>query len=346
MAGLGSVQQKIPCVYETTVLNEPSKKRSYQQYNVVATNTVRQIAKQESIDTAVATEKLDGTCVFISEFQGKPWLWARLDRKPNKAAEKRFKKFQTQRRQGKGDADDLASTENSEVSFPWEVPSDFKEVPEHWIPASGVPISNGQPQPDANGHIPGWVPVDPKSRQHCWHLTAVDLTHSIGLVLREKTDEGRKLQVDLVNLSELLGKTAELIGTHVNGNPYGIGNKATPLHLMVLHGSIKATVPCGLHLEEVRAWLEGNNSGRMEGVVWHCESGSLYKLHRHHVNLPWPMKDPTLSQRPVSITVDITPYEVEENNTSCLWTLSKLNGQTCDSLPAMVRVLDMLSSHS
>ncbi|OWF52570.1 uncharacterized protein C12orf29 homolog [Mizuhopecten yessoensis] len=343
MAGLGSVQQKISCVFETKVLNEPSKKRSYQQYNVVATNTVRPAARKDGIATAIATEKLDGTCVFISEFQGKPWLWARLDRKPNKAADKRFKKFQTQQQQGEGDP---GPKEKLDVTFHWEVPGNFKEVPEHWIPASGVPIVNGQPQPDANGHIPGWVPVDLKSRQHCWHLTAVDLAHNIGLVLREKTDEGRELQVDLVNLSELMGKTAELIGTHINANPYGIGNKATPLHLMVLHGSVRAAVPRGVHLEEVRAWLEGNERGRVEGLVWHCGPGSLYKLHRHHVNLPWPISDPALSHRPVTVAVDLTTYEVEEDKKSCLWTLSKLNGQTCDSLPAIVGLLDSLSSQS
>lgn len=343
MAELGSVQQKISCVFETTVLNEPSKKRSYQQFNVVATSTIRQTAREDGIATAIPTEKLDGTCVFVSEFKGKPWLWARLDRKPNKAAEKRFKKHQSQRRQGDGDA---VPKENSEVPFHWEVPGDFKEVPEHWIPASGVRISDGQPQPDVNGHIPGWVPVDPNSRQHCWHLTAVDLTYSIGLVLREKTDEGRELQVDLVNLSELLGTTAELIGTHINANPYGIGNKATPIHLLVVHGSIKANLPSELHLDEVRTWFEGTDGGRMEGVVWHCSSGSLYKLHRHHVNLPWPIGDPALSHRPVSICVDLTKYEMEEDKKSCLWTLSKLNGQICDSLPAIAGAVETLSSQS
>ena len=33
----------------------------------------------------------------------------------------------------------------------------FQDVPEYWIPASGVPIEDGLPQPDENGHIPGTV---------------------------------------------------------------------------------------------------------------------------------------------------------------------------------------------
>lgn len=344
MEGLGAVQQKISCVFETSVLNVPSTKRPFQHYNVVATNTVKEAAKQDGIDTAIATEKLDGTCVFISEFQGKPWLWARLDRKPNKAAERRFKKFQShQRNKGEGDTG-VETPEGSDVAFVWEVPGDFKEVPDHWIPALRVPVENGQPQPDDNGHIPGWVPVNPKTRQHCWHLTAVNLTHSTGLVLREKPDEGKELEIDLVNLSELIGRTAELIGTHVNANPYGIGNKQTPIHLLVVHGSVRAEVPRGLQLEEMKAWLE--DKGKVEGVVWHCGCGSLYKLHRHHMNLPWPIAEPRLSCRRVSITVDMTPYEENEDKKSCLWRLSKLNGQTCDSLMAISGVVEMLNSQS
>ena len=49
----------------------------------------------------------------------KPWLWARFDRKPNKGAEKRFKKFQSQQRKGAGD-------QSSGGKFAWELKKDFK----------------------------------------------------------------------------------------------------------------------------------------------------------------------------------------------------------------------------
>ena len=49
----------------------------------------------------------------------KPWLWARFDRKPNKGAEKRFKKFQSQQRKGAGD-------QSSGGKFAWDLKNDFK----------------------------------------------------------------------------------------------------------------------------------------------------------------------------------------------------------------------------
>lgn len=107
-----------------------------QQYQVVATETVNPAALEANIDCAIATEKLDGTCCYVTMFEGnsqinkinircfffnflsfaslqfpervcgfslgRPHLWARLDRKPNKQAEKRFKKYQHSHRSCKG----------------------------------------------------------------------------------------------------------------------------------------------------------------------------------------------------------------------------------------------------
>lgn len=70
MESLGSVQQKISCVFETSVLEEQSNKRSYQQYKVVAIDNIKQKALEDRIGDAKATEKLDGTCVYFAEFQG------------------------------------------------------------------------------------------------------------------------------------------------------------------------------------------------------------------------------------------------------------------------------------
>jgi len=56
---------------------------------------------------------------IVYDIIGKPWLWARLDRKPNKAAEKRFRKYQSQQKQ------DQASPENMQP-FSWNVEKDFK----------------------------------------------------------------------------------------------------------------------------------------------------------------------------------------------------------------------------
>ena len=329
MEGVGTVQQKISCIFKTAILDEQSSKRSYQQYKVVAVDELKPQAIEDNIRTAKATEKLDGTCVYIAEFQGRPWLWARLDRKPNKNTDKKFKRFHNQKQQWIKDG-----KQGSEPKFQWNVTTDFKDVPEYWIPASGVPIEDGLPQPDENGHIPGWVPIEQKSKQYVWHLSSVDLDLGLGLILREDVERSHDLVVEVKELADMLGHTAELIGTNVNANPYGIGNKKTPLHFLVIHGSIKVTNPPYFKLDLVKDWFESTNSnnGRVEGVVWHCSSGVLYKVHRHHVNLSWPIKEPQLSCRKVQICVDISKYEISEDKKTVLTNLAKLQGQSCDSL--------------
>ena len=151
MDKLGNVQQKIPCVFETHVVEEPSGKRSYQPYKVVAGETIRADAEKSDVFNALATEKLDGTCVYVAEFDGTPWLWARHDRKPNKVVDRKFKKFQNTHR-----AWVAGGKTGGEPQFQWDLASDFKDVPHYWVPASDViKNDNGMPLPDDNGHIPG-----------------------------------------------------------------------------------------------------------------------------------------------------------------------------------------------
>jgi len=125
----------------TEVKEEPSTKREHQPFKVLATETLSHKALDADIYTALPTEKVDGTCCYITTYKGQPYLWARLDRKPNKLAEKRFKNY-------------LQSKQNSQEFF-WNVEEDFKPVPECWIPAKEIEQLNGNPMPDENGHIPG-----------------------------------------------------------------------------------------------------------------------------------------------------------------------------------------------
>ena len=74
--------------------------------------------------------------------------------------------------------------------------------------------------PTDNGHLVGWVPVDPSARTHIWHLSAVDLICGRFVCLNEKAGD-ESLVARIEYLDDYLGKTFELIGTKVNGNPYG-----------------------------------------------------------------------------------------------------------------------------
>lgn len=67
----------------------------------------------------------------------------------------------------------------------------------------------------------GWVPVEKDNKQYCWHSSVVDYEVGAALVLRPSADDEDVLKIAAVPLAELLEQTLELIGTNVNGNPYG-----------------------------------------------------------------------------------------------------------------------------
>lgn len=313
MRRLGSVQQKIPCVFVTEVKEEQSRKRAGQQFQVVATDTVNPVALEASVDCALATEKLDGTCCYVTVYKGEPYLWARLDRKPNKQAEKRFKKHQHIHRSCKG--------------FQWNVEEDFKSGPETWIPAHRVKHHNGRPLPDEHGHIPGWVPVEKDNKQYCWHFSVVDYEEGKALVLRPSADGGEdELEITAVPLAELMEQTLELIGTNVNANPYGLGSKKQPVHCLVSHGSVQIRNPPPVDFQQLCSWFQESPDGRVEGIVWHCNDGTLIKVHRHHLGLRWPDGESSFGERSVVVRVE---REVNEYNNSMdlFSSFSCLNGQ-------------------
>ncbi|XP_053384697.1 nuclear pore membrane glycoprotein 210-like [Mercenaria mercenaria] len=57
----------------------------------------------------------------------------------------------------------------------------------YWIPASGVETVAGSPLPDDIGHTPGWVPINPSSRQQYWHLSAIYLNVDLALELKTRS---------------------------------------------------------------------------------------------------------------------------------------------------------------
>ncbi len=222
------------------------------------------------------------------------------------------------------------------------------------MPATGVDVVDGVCQPDDGGHTPGWVPVDPKSRQHCWHLDAVNLLKGLALVLRpgsdaaiasergdsaprSDTDSAARLEITAVPLAALNDTTLELIGTHVNGNPYRLGSKQQPIHCLVRHGSIPFTTPPPLNFDSLRTWFDKHVEGRVEGIVWHCSDGSLYKVHRHHLGLKWPVTDLHILSLPVQITVDPAYYELdtEAGKRSLFGLFGKMDKQDFESIASI-----------
>nr|XP_021151292.1 uncharacterized protein C12orf29 homolog isoform X1 [Columba livia] len=286
-------------------------------FKVLATETITGKALEADIYNAIPTEKVDGTCCYVTTYKGRPYLWARLDRKPNKQAEKRFKRF-------------LYSLEDCK-EFVWNIEEDFKPVPDTWIPAKDIEFSNGNPLPDENGHMPGWVPVEKNSKQYCWHSSVINYEAEIALVLKHHADPGL-LEISPVPLSEILEQTLELIGTNINANPYGLGSKKQPVHLLVPHGAFELKNPPALKQNDILSWFEGCSEGKVEGIVWHCHDGCLIKLHRHHLGLPWPLAETYLSSQPVVISFNRTKYDCDFEPKSLFHHFSNLDGQRFDRL--------------
>ena len=148
-------------------------------------------------------------------------------------------------------------------------------------------------------------------------------------------DDAKILQISAVPLTKLVGCTMELIGTHINGNPYQLGSKQTPLHLLVRHGAIPFQTNPSLNFQDLKAWFTDQEEGRVEGVVWHCSDGKLFKVHRHHLGLKWPVES-RMQTRPVRINVDISNYSEEIDPTtmfSVLGSLMNVQFESFNSIP-------------
>ncbi|XP_067998957.1 RNA ligase 1 isoform X3 [Melanerpes formicivorus] len=305
MSRRGAVQRKLPCLFVTEVKEEPSAKRERQvppgaagglrgrqggswrrrpgpaarrgaaeggevllrilsgqglpraalgaqPFKVLATETLSGKALEADLGSATPTEKVDGTCCYVTAYKGRPCLWARLDRRPCKQAERRFRSA-------------LCALDSCR-EFTWNVAEDFKPVPDSWIPAKDIEFSNGSPLPDENGHMPG------------------------------------------------------------------LGSKKQPIHLLVPHGAFEIQNPPALKHKAILSWFEGCSEGKVEGIVWHCQDGSLIKLHRHHLGLRWPLAEPRLSSQPVLISFHTPQHHLHLEPKSLFHHFAKLDGHRFDRL--------------
>ncbi|KAM6353408.1 LOW QUALITY PROTEIN: RNA ligase 1-like [Alca torda] len=213
----------------------------------------------------------------------------------------------------------------------WNVEEDFRPVPDTWIPAKDIELSNSNPLPSENGYMPGCVPVEKNSKQY--YRSSVNDEAKIAraemaLVLKHRADPGL-LEISPVPLAEILEQTLELIGTHINANPYGLGSKKQPVHLLVPHGAFEEKSPLTLKQNVIQSWFEGC-SERVVGIVWHCHDGCLIKLHRHHLGLHWPLAEAYLNSQPVVTSFIRTKYDCDFEPKSLFHHFSNLDGQRFD----------------
>eukprot|EP00050_Salpingoeca_kvevrii_P018145 m.71225 g.71225 ORF g.71225 m.71225 type:complete len:327 (-) comp7925_c0_seq2:37-1017(-) len=288
---LCSVEGKLPCVFETAVLPQASAKRGGQAYSVVATSQLRSdFLECVRAGHVTATEKLDGTCsvVDLDPESGVPRLWARLDRKPSKAASRAFREFEKQQRTlassdpQSSDADKVSTSSSNE--FPWDEALHFAEAPAGWRPAKEVKRNHATNslQPTPNGHLPGWMPVTAENTSYKWHLSALSLETDSILVLEIGKQEG-EVRLEWHPLADHVEQTFELVGPKVN-KAYDLN-----FHFFVQHGKIPLNLTLDdLTFDHLREWIL-RPANYCEGVVFHCirPSGekALFKVHQHHLGL-------------------------------------------------------------
>ena len=161
------------------------------------------------------------------------------------------------------------------------------------------------------------------------HSSVVNYDVGAAIVLRPSSEEADLLEIALVPLADLLGQTLELIGDNVNGNPYRLGHS---IHLLVAHGTLPVKNPPPLNFQQIYSWFEGSSEGQVEGIVFHCHDGTMFKVHREHLKQSWrDVRNTYLGSRPVVINVNSEGVQVQEERqgkiTDMLSAFSRLHGR-------------------
>lgn len=174
-----------------------------------------------------------------------------------------------------------------------------------------------------NAHYIGFLPLDPNDNDCKWFYEAHpldtegkrDLTKITVLVPVPEAPGSRIMHMEYmdVDIRTLVNRSVELVGPKVGNNMHGLQR-----HCVIPHGSIMlpsfpdlarylaiteagdfviGTKP-GL-LAAINKWfIDDPMAPYMEGVVVHVENHHLYKLTRHHLDMPWDrnLKVPPLDQ--------------------------------------------------
>jgi len=73
--------------------------------------------------------------------------------------------------------------------------------------------------------------------------------------------------------------SGEAVGPSIQGNPLSLQKHEVVLFSL---GRVPVFNEVPTHYEELKAWLKNQDSlygtGKIEGVVWHCENGDMFKI--------------------------------------------------------------------
>lgn len=166
-----------------------------------------------------------------------------------------------------------------------------REKPHDWI------MTGKQPD-NTTGHLIGIMPLD---KGDVWHLdcyvkksenTKTKTYIMEKIMILDLNKEGNGLEYKEIDTESLNGCSVEIMGPKFQKNPHKL-----KMHCVMKHGIITLNdFPDLTHyidnssdiLNDIKNWFTNSQQGPyLEGVVLHLDDGSMFKLHRHHLDMKW-----------------------------------------------------------
>lgn len=162
---------------------------------------------------------------------------------------------------------------------------DARNVPPTWVRTGN----------EKDGHLIGAMPLE---KGDTWHLDcyAKNPDKSLNMdrmMILDLNDNQDGLVYKEVDTTSLKGQSIEIMGPKWQKNPHGL-----TIHCAMRHGLIQANGFPNLMkyvndtsldlLQDIKNWFNTSDHGSFsEGVVVHLDDGTMFKLHRHHLDMKW-----------------------------------------------------------
>lgn len=203
-----------------------------------------------------------------------------------------------------------------------DIKSSNQKIPETWI-ETGT---------SSNNHRIGFMPLETTDKwEYDVHPVRNDakinakgeqLYDTSKIRVLTLSDNHKTLVYDYVDITTLENKSVELLGPKIQGNSHKL-----KYHCVIVHGLLIASNFPNLHKialenknkmgniindnklntdylvsdnpfeqpEWLVNWMKTDPQAEYaEGVVIHMEDGTMYKIHRHHLNIKWKMEKPLI----------------------------------------------------
>ncbi len=165
-----------------------------------------------------------------------------------------------------------------------------RKIPDHWIQTG-----KASDEKEANAHLIGFMPLDKDDK---WILDAHPKNENNEYQMDKITvirlsDDNKTIEYHDVNVKYLEGTSVEIMGPKFQANPHHLVK-----HCAMPHGSLELKTFPNLNkyltmtdpqiVADIQKWITSDPIATfVEGVVLHFQSGQMFKLHRHHLDMTW-----------------------------------------------------------